>query len=51
MDSKGSKHFKDISSYDNIPKYNMERWHTNLKLIYEKGMQKSYNLNINNGIF
>ena len=29
----------------------MERWYTNLRLIYEKGKLKTNNLNINNGIF
>ena len=29
----------------------MERWHTNLRLIHEKVMHKTNNLNINNGIF
>ena len=32
-------------------KCNKERWHTNLRLIHEKGMFKIYNQNINNGIF
>ena len=32
-------------------KYNMQRWQTNLRLIPEKGMFKTNNLNINNEIF
>ena len=35
MDSKSSKRLEDILSYNNIPKYNTERWHTNLRFIHE----------------
>ena len=37
MDSKRAAHFKDISSKKNtFAKYHMEKWHTNLSLVYEK---------------
>ena len=32
-------------------KYNIKRWHTNLRLIHEKGMLTTNNMNINNEIF
>ena len=32
-------------------KYNMWKWHTNLRLIHEKDMLEANNLAINNGIF
>ena len=49
---KSSKHFKDVPNHIKILNItNMDRKPTNLRLIQEKSILETNNLNINNGIF